>query len=759
MSQETIRDLGSNALGSWRWRPVWHQDREADQLLRRQLRLTDEERSAIRDDAVELLARCRPPDAEDGHDTGLVLGYVQSGKTLSFTTVAALAADNRFAITIVLSGVTQVLTDQTVSRLRNDLYLSSPMRPWSLLQVRPQDSGLMSQISHLVQQWSAPELPGFPRRAGLVVSLKNASRLHSLTQALSAVDLRGKPCLIIDDEADQSGLNTRVRQGDVSPVYEAILRLRAAVPHHTYLQYTATPQANVLLTVLDSLHPSFGWVLRPGRGYTGGQAFFGGQRNLLRTIPDNELPGHEDPEDPPNSLLFAMRLFFIGAATQAWRRHRQLPTQGVRSMLVHPSQRQRDHLKHKRWVDSIKLRWQTLLDAENGDTEDQAEELVDFRVAYDDLAATARTLGCIEQLPTFDELVPLLPAAMRETLDAWEVNSRQTEARWEPTNWTQRFSHILVGGENLSRGFTVEGLTVTYMPRPAGQRLADTIEQRARFFGYKASYLGLCRVFLPAAVQEVLTEYVEHEEFLREKLLELATSPTASMTQWRRAMLLTTSLKPTRPAVVPPNVYDQYRVEEWTVARSPRELDCAEAPVTSNRQTVDAFLASLTLRDATEFQHHTTEQLHGVSGDVRLQDLLDELLVPFEHGTRDAPLFTGVELVVQHWLHSHPDETATLCVMSHRAENRAGGGTRERTLTRQGDLQPFQGADPADGSRYPGDARIHDQEHVTIQIHNIDIYRRAESRSLRRADLACGNVPVLAVWIPERLRMGVLVER
>jgi hypothetical protein len=289
---------------------------------------------------------------------------------------------------------------------------------------------------------------------------------------------------------------------------------------------------------------------------------------------------------------------------------------------------------------------------------------------------------------------------MLDTPPACEINSRQAEARWEQTNWAQANSHILVGGEKLSRGFTVEGLTVTYMPRSAGQRLADTIEQRARFFGYKQSYLGLCRVFLPSDIREILSEYVEHEEFLRNKLLELAQNPSTTMAEWRRAMLLTTSVKPTRPNVVPAGIYAHYDIADWNVSRYPHELGNEEY-YRMNRQLVDSFLADLTFHDAIDFRHETNDEIHACVGNLPLTVLLNNLVIPFELAPRDAPRFTGVELVLQNHLRNQPEALATVFIMSPHAERRAGGGTRDRTLTRGGDVEAFQGPTPADGSHYP----------------------------------------------------------
>src|SRR5213075_1062942 len=75
----------------------------------------------LRDEAASVLRRCVPPAAPAGQETGLVVGYIQSGKTMSFTTAAALARDNGYAIVIVIAGTSIPLTEQSRQRLRHDL--------------------------------------------------------------------------------------------------------------------------------------------------------------------------------------------------------------------------------------------------------------------------------------------------------------------------------------------------------------------------------------------------------------------------------------------------------------------------------------------------------------------------------------------------------------------------------------------------------------------------------------------------------------
>src|SRR5690606_25863046 len=139
--------------------------------------------------------------------------------------------------------------------------------------------------------------------------------LRKLVGLLGHLDLAGVPTLIIDDEADQASLNTLVRQQRQSTTYQRLLGLRDAIPHHTFLQYTATPQAPLLINIIDSLSPGFVEVLEPGTGYVGGQAFFTGNMPLIRVIDPDDISTDDNPlVDPPEPLCEALRIFLLGVA-------------------------------------------------------------------------------------------------------------------------------------------------------------------------------------------------------------------------------------------------------------------------------------------------------------------------------------------------------------------------------------------------------------------------------------------------------------
>ncbi|WP_259279937.1 Z1 domain-containing protein [Enterobacter roggenkampii] len=115
-----------------------------------------------------------------------------------------------------------------------------------------------------------------------------------------------------------------------------------------------------------------------------------------------------------------------------------------------------------------------------------APSLNEFRKSYNHLKETT----C---LPPFEQVANSFGIAFKNT-QIVEVNSRKNKT--PAIDWQHNYGWILVGGIAVDRGFTVEGLTVTYMPRGVGVGNADTIQQRARFFGYKKNYLGFCRVYL-----------------------------------------------------------------------------------------------------------------------------------------------------------------------------------------------------------------------------------------------------------------------
>ena len=727
---EIIRETDNNIYGYWQ-----PHEGQATLALRQQAlesELTEHEWENIKDEAISVLSKCVPPDAPLRQETGLVVGYVQSGKTLSFTTVAALARDNSYQMIIVIAGTSLNLRDQSTKRLEDDLdLLARSRRRWQHFKSSDLNEDDHIRIADVLADWQDPMVPDWERQTVLITTMKHHQHLRNLAHVLSQIDLSDVPTLIIDDEGDQASLNTLVQKGETSTTYQRILSLRKYFPHHTFLQYTATPQAPLLINLIDVLSPNFAKVLTPGAGYTGGKAFFHDESDRICLIPDSEIPTKEYPlEAPPESLLEAMRIFFLGVTAAIILEGENL--EGNRSMMVHPSHKTFQHGEYYFWVEQVRNYWLEVLDL-NEDDPDRIDLVEEFRESYKSLQNTA------SDLPPFEKLLTSLSRAIRKTQPR-EVNA--TGGKTPSIPWNNAYAHILVGGQAMDRGFTVEGLTVTYMPRGKGLGNADTIQQRARFFGYKRSYFGYCRVFLESGIRDAYRRYIIHEEDVRERLIghDQTGKP---LNEWKRAFFLDNQLKPTRQNVLD---IDYIRVNSnarWYEPKAPH--DSREAIVT-NQTIVQSFCKKLSFREDEGHPERTKAQIHHIDPDVQLKDLYEELLVPFRV-TRsvDSQRFTGVCLQIDAYLESNPK---TLCTVFHMGK----GEPRVRSLNNNGEiLRLFQGKNPDRGPViYPGDRSKKTPRRVTVQIHNLELVPEVGSHIL--------NVPALVVWLPKDLSHDSLVQ-
>ena len=720
----TIRE----ATQSDRWKPAV--GRELQALLRRK-KLIGRDAQRVEGETCRILSKCVPPDSRGDQRTGLVIGYVQSGKTLSFTALTALARDNRYRLVIVLGGTTTNLVDQSCKRLADDLDIEGEgQRLWAMY-ANPRLS-TAADIGQAIRSWTAyPEKPDRCPTVVIVV-MKNHKNLLHLAGLLKDCELDGVSTLIVDDEGDQAGLNNKVRQKEESTTYKCIQVLRRVFRTHTYLMYTATPQAPLLISRIDMLSPQFAEVIEPGEGYVGGKDLFRENSPYIEIIPATELPDDESEKVPPASLEKALRLFFVGVAA-GWVEGGR----GNRSMMVHPSHIRDWHKTFVAWVRSARTAWLNIL-RDTPNSPDRRTLIEDFRAAHADLAATDSTL------PPFEKIVGELVYGIDET-QVVVINA--SAGRIPTVNWKHKYGFILVGGTGLDRGFTVEGLTVTYMPRGAGVGNADTVQQRGRFFGYKREYMGLIRIFLESSVSATFQKYVEHEKSVRGSLVAFRDTGKP-LAEWRRAFFLDRSMSPTRSSVLSLD-YMRNRGRDWIYPRQPQNGDRV---LEQNRRTVTTFVESLSahFKPAPGSKLRTEEQRHTVASRVPLTVAYQQLLVPLVSTGDDLLDQLHVRLQIERVLERDSDATCDIYRMSPEAK-RFRGLDKDKAIKNL-----MQGANEKTG--YPGDRAIRNANTVTIQIHSLEL-RAEKNEGKRGKDLVVSeDVPVIAVAIPEAMRADALVE-
>src|SRR3546814_863703 len=260
----------------------------------------------------------------------------------------------------------------------------------------------------------------------------SAKRINDVASMLEASAMAADvDALIVDDEADQASLNAGASKGKVTPTYKAIGRMRAALPRHLYVQYTATPFAPLLLDPHDDLSPQFLELLTPGDAYTGGAAFFIENRNaIVRTLTDSEAD-EKAPGSMPSGLATAINTFLASAALLKARG--ELP--GSVSMLVHTSGMKADHRTCAGYVRAFLQPLRTKVAAPEAD--------VGRRAWIASMQAYRRDLvehGCADA--TDEEFEAALAYCVKLTR-VWVVNSGEDG---EDPDWKLSPINLLIGG-------------------------------------------------------------------------------------------------------------------------------------------------------------------------------------------------------------------------------------------------------------------------------------------------------------------------
>ena len=500
--------------------------------------LTDSEWDNVADTTYQIFSNCPPTNNGLITNTGLILGKVQSGKTLSFTSLIALAFDNEYQVAIVLAGTKNALMNQTYQRLIEDFELTSNYGVLHLCNPGNRDFESINNYIRL-------------NRKVLIVVLKHVSRLDHLTELFRHSELRDIPTIIIDDEGDQASLNTQFRANEQSATYRRILDLRNVLRLHSYLAYTATPQANLLISGIDELSPDFSVLVSPGPEYCGGNEFFGDNcsrylREINSITNSNRLTTIITQE-----LKHSLMAFLVGGVIRSLRHDLH-----NHSMLIHTSSKRSDHISIEGKVKQILENWQSILTLRNDDPSKQ-DLLINFYNAYDDLAQT------VSQIPTWETIVDNLQPEILTT-EIWLVNSLPEGRNPSITPFRMK-NNILIGGNMLERGVTVQGLAITYITREAkSETNADTLEQRARWFGYKREYIDICRIFLTRRLIGRYKSLLRHEDDFW-AALERNQIQGIPIREWPRFFQLDANrwrLRPTRTSVA--NFY-QFRGTGWHI--------------------------------------------------------------------------------------------------------------------------------------------------------------------------------------------------
>ena len=106
-------------------------------------------------------------------------------------------------------------------------------------------------------------------------------------------------------------------------------------------------------------------------------------------------------------------------------------------------------------------------------------------------------------------------------IDIVQINSLSDDVL-DYDNHKKGWNVIVVGGAAISRGITLEGLTVSYFTRVAKIPTLDTLVQMGRWFGYRKGYEDLFRVYVPKTLHILFRQFSFTIERAREKFADLS---------------------------------------------------------------------------------------------------------------------------------------------------------------------------------------------------------------------------------------------
>lgn len=717
-------------------------DSELNLFLENKSNLGQEGRFELKKVAEETLKLCKSPNEIGKNKTILCMGYVQSGKTTAFEAVMALGKDKGYKLFIVLAGISNNLLGQSSDRIELDFRINSNSlnRRW----VRFTNPDENSEHEVLETLSNVCDEDSIHNKAVIITILKHKQHIENLAKILSKYE--GKlPTLIIDDEADQASLNNGVnvkveteKKKKESATYKQITNLRGSLPHHNYLQYTATPQAPLLIDTFNQLSPDNVLVLEPGKGYVGGKVFFQENSPYIVTIDKEQLECIKDlsiPEDRnsinysnitiPSSYLNALQVYVVGLAIDIKRKKFNLV--GNRSMLVHPDRETKSHTVFTRLTEHLIKKWKkTLVEQEVG----YMSLLESFRSALHELQKT-----CDLRFDNDLDFLTFLKYALKEVV-VKEVNA--TSGKTPQINWSQHYAFILVGGMALDRGFTVEGLTVTYMPRSVGVGHIDSVQQRGRFFGYKENYLDICRIYIDEINKELFEGYVVHEEAIRKSLIEFSKTGKP-LTDWIRIFWLSPDLKACRKNVInAENVYSLHSSRTQPTWFYPNYLYSSEIHhiLEKNKNLVNKFLGSNKSNFSNESLNEGRKN-EVTSSIFKLKYVYENLLIDYRNiHIADYTKYHGWLLLLDDILRRNPNADCYVY-------NLTPSVNRKRSMRKNGTFAAQQGGS---GNNKGSDKTYMRSDLVTIHLSSIDTFKEKEMKTLLFKD-----TQVVSIRVPETL--------
>lgn len=497
--------------------------------------------SSLGDVTQNILGLLQDPMDDGSWDRrGLVIGHVQSGKTANYAGLITKAADAGYKFIVVIAGIHNNLRRQTQERIdegfvgrSSDPDNRSSIGVGNLGREHPTPVSLTT-IYEDFQKKTATVLQGglndFSKPVVIVIK-KNVSTLARLQEWLRDFNTSGQggriedvPMLMIDDEADNASINTSKPNLDPTKTNRLLREILQLFKKSCYVGYTATPFANIFIDpdsyadALEDLFPKdFIYCLDAPTSYFGAEKVFLDEdtsEQATRAINDAEdyLPlKHKKEHDIialPPSLLEAVNVFCIARAIRVLRgqshKHCSMLVNVSRFVAVQNTVKTMLSIHIKSMKEAVRANY-----AMPGDAPLRNPYMAALKKAFEKEYSVGEETWNQVRAELFDAV---------DSVRMYVVNSKSDEAL-DYKKYDNGLTAIAVGGLSLSRGVTLEGLTISYMYR--NTKMYDTLLQMGRWFGFRPGFEDLCRVWLSEESIDWYSHIAEATEELRQQVKQM----------------------------------------------------------------------------------------------------------------------------------------------------------------------------------------------------------------------------------------------
>lgn len=450
---------------------------------------------------------------------GMVIGDIQSGKTANFMGLMAKAIDSNINIIVVLTGTINALRNQTQIRIQNDLLgrddngnpvgigtcgeIGISQKAYS--QTSASSDLNVNSVRSLVDQFAGKTI--------IFVMKKNSNALNKFLNAVNdpTLSISKLSIMVIDDESDLASINTKTSD-EPTTINRLIKEILGTFKRNYYVAYTATPFANLFIEkgeneygITDLFPSDFIIRLLPSVSYTGYDTYFSDENVDYLVEEEKEM---DELYEPLFEYIVAASIKkYLFLTNQVKSKHSSMLVQMSHKMVDHADL----HILVTRFLSLIESEYYNLFDEFHEKAIQSINNYIDTANSVNDM---------VEYEFEMEQILDILSKMIEnKEYEVLVINSDSQYKEMELVYDDKYRNYIVIGGNALSRGLTLEGLINVVFER--NSRAMDTYEQMARWYGYRSEYFFLTKLYIDQEGVNKFTLINEANNFLTEQLLEM----------------------------------------------------------------------------------------------------------------------------------------------------------------------------------------------------------------------------------------------